>query len=159
MNMNTITFDSLRDRIMTYGSVELFAELVKLNAEELRQQLDGKEEFTLEDIVKIRTELNLNDKETQLYFFPDYQPEETSKSTKLINALDLRSIVKRLENIEDGINALDMLTTGQGMAIGDTITNEDFLDAFSYIMKNVKENVMDLRADLTGKYMHKCCQI
>ena len=156
MKTNNTTFDGLRDRItFAYGSLDEFADRISMRPEKLISKLDGEQEFDQEEIVTIHRALNLSDDEIREFFFPDYQPAEETHSAFMLRQLDRRRVIERLEYLEDGIYALDMLTKGHGIHIGDTITNEDFLAAFTFIMDQVKENITTLRADLTRKYMTK----
>ncbi len=153
MKTNNTTFDTLRDRItLTYDSLDEFADRIRMKPKKLISKLDGEQEFVQEEIVAIRTELNLSDDEVRLYFFPDYQAAEEPKPAFILRQLDRRNVIERLEHIEDGIDALDLLTNGQGIKIGDTLPTEQFLDSFNFVLSQVKESIVDLRAELTAKY-------
>lgn len=153
-NTATVNTTDLRSRILTcYESVEDFSSRFSISVDKLA----GKKEFILEDIIVIRSALNLNDEEVKKYFFPDCQPKE--KQSSMIDLLAVRGIIERLEKIEDGLNALDMMTTGKIRDVGDTISNEDFRDAFGFIMAGVMDKVTDLRANLTAGYFQERTRI
>ena len=153
-NTTTANTTDLRSRILTcYESVEDFSSRFSISVDKLA----GRKEFILEDIIVIRSALNLNDEEVKKYFFPDCQPKE--KQSSMIDLLAVRGIIERLEKIEDGLNALDMMTTGKIRDVGDTISNEDFRDAFGFIMAGVMDKVTDLRADLTAGYFQERTRI
>lgn len=153
-NTATVNTTDLRSRILTcYESVEDFSNRFSISVDKLA----GRKEFILEDIIVIRSALNLNDEEVKKYFFPDCQPKE--KQSSMIDLLAVRGIIERLEKIEDGLNALDMMTTGKIRDVGDTISNEDFRDAFGFIMAGVMDKVTDLRADLTAGYFQERTRI
>lgn len=153
-NTATVNTTDLRSRILTcYESVEDFSRRFSISVDKLA----GRKEFILEDIIVIRSALNLNDEEVKKYFFPDCQPKE--KQSSMIDLLAVRGIIERLEKIEDGLNALDMMTTGKIRDVGDTISNEDFRDAFGFIMAGVMDKVTDLRANLTAGYFQERTRI
>lgn len=153
-NTATANTTDLRSRILTcYESVEDFSSRFSISVDKLA----GRKEFILEDIIVIRSALNLNDEEVKKYFFPDCQPKE--KQSSMIDLLAVRGIIERLKKIEDGLNALDMMTTGKIRDVGDTISNEDFRDAFGFIMAGVMDKVTDLRADLTAGYFQERTRI
>lgn len=153
-NTTTANTTDLRSRILTcYESVEDFSSRFSISVDKLA----GRKEFILEDIIVIRSALNLNDEEVKKYFFPDCQPKE--KQSSMIDLLAVRGIIERLEKIEDGLNALDMMTTGKIKDVGDTISNEDFRDAFGFIMAGVMDKVTDLRANLTAGYFQERTRI
>lgn len=153
-NTATVNTTDLRSRILTcYESVEDFSNRFSISVDKLA----GRKEFILEDIIVIRSALNLNDEEVKKYFFPDCQPKE--KQSSMIDLLAVRGIIDRLEKIEDGLNALDMMTTGKIRDVGDTISNEDFRDAFGFIMAGVMDKVTNLRADLTAGYFQERTRI
>ncbi len=153
-NTATVNTTDLRSRILTcYESVEDFSNRFSISVDKLA----GRKEFILEDIIVIRSALNLNDEEVKKYFFPDCQPKE--KQSSMIDLLAVRGIIERLEKIEDGLNALDMMTTGKIRDVGDTISNEDFRDAFGFIMAGVMDKVTDLRANLTAGYFQERTRI
>ena len=153
-NTTTANTTDLRSRILTcYESVEDFSSRFSISVDKLA----GRKEFILEDIIVIRSALNLNDEEVKKYFFPDCQPKE--KQSSMIDLLAVRGIIERLEKIEDGLNALDMMTTGKIRDVGDTISNEDFRDAFGFIMAGVMDKVTDLRANLTAGYFQERTRI
>lgn len=138
---------ALQKRILLqYETLNDFAARIGISID----KLDEKEEFTLEDILTIRKEFNLNEMEIMEYFFPDYKP--TEEKTIMISLITLESIIRGLEHIEDGLNAMDLMFKGNIREVGDTVTNEVFQDAYSFIMDQIYENVMGLRADLTSKY-------
>lgn len=148
-NANT-TFDTtvLCSRILKgYESLEDFADRTNVKID----RLTGKDEFVLDDISSIRKELNLTDDEVMKFFFPDMKPEE--KQYSMVNALSVEKTLRRLEYIEDGLIALDMMTSGKIKDIGDTICNEDFESGFNFIMSQILDKVTDLRADLTRDYL------
>ncbi len=145
-NTTEISSKLLARIICQYNSLNEFSAQTGINA----AKLEGKEEFTLEDILSVRKTFNLDDKETQAYFFPDYKPAKDK--TTMISLITLESIIRRLEHIEDGLNALDLLAKGNILEIGSTITNEDFQGGFNFIMEQVIDQVTELRAQLTGKY-------
>lgn len=146
-NTNTTSGESIRARILgQYASLEDFGNRTGIDM----AALTGAKEFVLEDIVKIRIALHLNDDETKRIFFPDMEPE--GKKTAMANLLEMQTVIERLENIEKGMIALDLMATGQIKNVGDTVTNEDFQDGFRFIMAGILEQMIDLRADLTGKY-------
>ncbi len=153
-NTTTVNTTDLCSRILTcYESVEDFSSRFSISVDKLA----GRKEFILEDIIVIRSALNLNDEEVKKYFFPDCQPKE--KQSSMIDLLAVRGIIERLEKIEDGLNALDMMTTGKIRDVGDTISNEDFRDAFGFIMAGVMDKVTNLRADLTAEYFQERTRI
>lgn len=153
-NTATVNTTDLRSRILTcYESVEDFSNRFSISVDKLA----GRKEFILEDIIVIRSALNLNDEEVKKYFFPDCQPKE--KQSSMIDLLAVRGIIERLEKIEDGLNALDMMTTGKIRDVGDTISNEDFRDAFGFIMAGVMDKVTNLRANLTAGYFQERTRI
>lgn len=153
-NTATANTTDLRSRILTcYESVEDFSSRFSISVDKLA----GRKEFILGDIIVIRSALNLNDEEVKKFFFPDCQPKE--KQSSMIDLLAVRGIIERLEKIEDGLNALDMMTTGKIKDVGDTISNEDFRDAFGFIMAGVMDKVTDLRADLTAGYFQERTRI
>lgn len=144
---NTNGLNALRTRILIqYDSMNDFAEKINVKLD----KLNGKEEFCLEDIMSIRSALNLKANEVNDFFFSDFEPSER-KST-MINVFALESMVRRLDHIESGLIALDMMVNGKIKDVGETISNEDFQDGFSFIMGEVMEKVSDLRADITSKY-------
>ena len=146
-NEKTWNTTALQKRILIqYESLNEFAAKMGINVE----KLEGKEEFVLADIQSITNEFNLSEKEAMAYFFPEMEPEEPKYA--MVNVLAMERIIRKLERIEDGLTALDMMTTGQIREVGDTITNEDFQNAFSFIMNEIMDKVTDLRADLNGKY-------
>lgn len=129
-----------------YGSVEDFAARTNVSLDKLA----GNEEFLLEDIIAIRTALNLDEKEVKEYFFPDWEPQE--KQYAMIDLLTMQGIISRLEKIEDGLTALGMMTTGRIKDNGSEISEEDFQNAFDFVMDQIMDKLTDLRAELTGKY-------
>ncbi len=144
---NTIDRTALCERILIqYETLEEFADRTNVNIDRLK----GKEEFVLGDIESITSALNLNEREVKAFFFPEMEPEDPKHAT--INLLAMQGIIRRLEHIEDGLNALDMITTGRILEVGDTISNEDFRDALEFVLHEVSEKVTDLRAELCGKY-------
>lgn len=148
-NVNTIIdTTALCSRILKgYESLEDFASKTNVKID----RLTGNDEFVLDDITSIRKELNLTDDEVMKFFFPDMKPEE--KQYRMVNALAVERVVRRLEQIEDGLIALDMMTSGKIKDVGDTITNEDFEAGFNFIMSQVMDKLTDLRADLTRDYL------
>ena len=151
---NTTETTALQKRILLqYENLRDFVESTGISY----AKLEGKEEFTLEDILLIRKTFNLDADEIKAYFFPDYKPAE--EKTTMISLIVLESIIRGLEHIESGLNALDMLAKGNILEIGSTIANEDFQAAFGFIMEQVTEQVTDLRAKLTGKYFSTRNQI
>ncbi len=148
-NVNTsIDTTALCSRIlMGFESLEEFASMTKVN----KDKLNGKEEFVLDDISSIRKFLNLTDDEVREYFFPDMEPE--GKKYVMVNMLAVENVIGRIEQIEDGLIALNMMTSGKIKDVGDTVTNEDFESGFNFIMSQVLDKVTDLRADLTSKYL------
>lgn len=137
-NTNTNDKTDLSSRILRqYTSLEDFADRtgVPLAA------LTGKKEFVLEDIIKIRIALHLNDDETKRTFFPDMEPKEARHT--VMDLLDMRDTIERLEDIESGLTALDMMVTGQVQAVGDTIAPEDFRNAFSFLSDELMNRVTD----------------
>ena len=147
---NTFDTTALRARILTrYESIEDFSREANVKPE----KLEGKEEFVLQDITRIVNALGLDREETRKFFFPDTEPE--GKKATMANLLDMQTIIKRLENIEDGIIALDLMATGQIRNIGDTVTNEDFQNGFRFIMEGIMEQLTDLRANLNRQYARR----
>ena len=154
-NMNTtINSTALCSRILKgYESLQEFASKTNVSID----KLNGKDDFVLDDISSIRKTLNLTDDEVKEFFFPDMDPEE--KKYIMINALAVEKVIRRLEQIENGLIALDMMTSGKIKDIGDTICNEDFEAGFNFVMGQILDKVTDLRADLTGKYFHDMAEV
>lgn len=148
-NMNTtIDTTALCSRILKgYESLEDFASRINVKID----RLTGKDDFVLDDISSIRRALNLTDSEVKEFFFPDMEPE--GEKYIMINALAVEKVIRQLEQIEDGLTALDMMTSGTIKDVGDTVINEDFESGFNFIMGRILDKVTDLRADLTGKYL------
>ena len=87
MNTNEIRFDNsaLRARILEqYGSIESFAEVVKMKAEVLHSRLDNETEFDQGELVKIRDALKLSNDEARRLFFV---PEDLAKLICLLNEM------------------------------------------------------------------------
>ncbi len=146
-NTNTTDRTNLHNRILRqYTSLEDFADRTGVNL----AALTGKDEFILEDIVKTRIALHLADDETKRIFFPDVKSQEAKHT--MIDLLALRDIIERLEDIESGLTALNLMETGKIKDVGDTVSPEDFNHAFSFLMVGIMDKLTDLRAELTGKY-------
>ena len=149
-NTNTIDRTDLSSRILRqYASLEDFADRTGVNL----AALTGKKEFVLEDIVKVRLALHLDDDETKRTFFPDMEPKEARHT--VMDLLDMRDTIERLEDIESGLTALNLMVTGQVQAVGDTIAPEDFRNAFSFLSDELMDRVMNLRASLTATYFQE----
>lgn len=152
-NMNTSNTNALRARILSqYETLEDFCDRVNVDLD----KINGKEEMCLDDIVSIRCALNLTAEEAVTYFFPEMEPEEHNRA--MANLLALRGVVERLEGIENGLTALDVMT-GKIKDIGDTVSNESFQGAFGFILDGVRERLTNLRAELTAKYFKESAAI